>query len=239
MNLLSCSRPSPRTKPAREMTSSTRNTASGANVRLPPVKSLPLTLAPDQHETNRGSPVAMRRSLKQVDISRSSPVEHNIARASSDIVNQVEVIRSSPILGSQVSSVDKLPAIPSQPSLVSTVCSDNHKLQQSSPKRSSIQLPSQAQLKLTRRSTFKDTPLKLSLISKQQTIPKEDLEPPILPDTSPEPVVELTNECEDEESLPPVVCVCVVSFCVPIPFCLGSVPIRKCFFTTPSKFYYY
>ncbi len=195
--LLSYSRPYPRTRPMREKTyPTTRNTASGVKVQLPPVKCLPLTLAPDQQEMNRGSLITKKRSLLRLDISRESPSDQNIASTPSDVINQVEVIRSSPIL---VSSVDKLPAVPSQPSLVSTCGGDNH--QQRSPKKSSIQLPSQAQLKLTRKSTFKDTPLKLSLISK---LPKEDLELPIPPDTtSPECVVELTRE--DDESLPPLV----------------------------------
>ncbi len=195
----------------RERTSpTTKNTASGAKVQLPPVKSLPLTLAPDQQEMNKGSLITRKKSLLRLDISRDSPSDQNIASTPSDVINQVEMIRSSPIL---VSSVDKLPAVPSQPSLVSTCGGDNH--QQRSPKKSSIQLPSQAQLKLARKSTFKDTPLKLSLISK---LPKEDLDLPILPDTSPECVVELTRE--DDESLPPLVSLLMCTNSIPS----GSIP---------------
>ena len=168
---------------------------SGEKVRLPPINSLP------SQQLHSHQPIMSRGSPPQDEPDGGSSTDITLTKMSKgpSVTNQ-ETNRGSPTdpaPGAQTtnpsSSVERLPRVPRQTSLVSV--DDEQSTEQAPLKRPSITLPSQAQLKLTRRSTFRNTLLNsLPVVSQPDTDKVEDGQETLELPRLPEPNLEQATE---------------------------------------------
>lgn len=145
----------------------------------------------------------MNNPLSPTEIRAASPIRECAANTPTDQAAGLD----SPVSELLLPSVTELPQVPLQPSLVCSV-------QQESPgRRSFIKLPSQAQLRLTRKSTFTPlqllapvpasaVPLETGLVSPETVSVREDTPPTVHvsvePTTKPLGEQELPKEPEEE-----------------------------------------
>ena len=182
------------------MRSPRTNISSGEKVRLPPINSL------SSQQLQMHQPIASRGPPPQDEPDGGSTKANQNETSRVHSISNQEMNRGSPTDPDLSSSVDRLPKLPRQTSLVSmSPCEEQTSTEQAHLKRPFISLPSQAQLKLTRRSTFKNILLTSTpVVSLPDPDKEEDGQEILNLSQLPEPSRELTTESKRDSPSPQV-----------------------------------